>query len=295
MEHDADSTSDSAGRPCGPDDGGRFGVVPLGPTLGAELRHADLAEAARDAQVFGELAALVWRYKVLLVPDQTLDSEEFLALAQRFGPVEDLPNPRAAADRPSLIRLGEGPYGMAPCDRGSHVEASWREVPPMVCLLRCVEAPPDGCDMAWTDMAEAYRRLPADLRARVAGLRGLHSIDALLPDTVDPGYLEVLRKRYPAVEHPVVRTHPETGERLLFVDAFTTGLVGPGTEDEQADDLLALLQRQAAAPGTGVSWRVTGNCVAIWDNRSTQHHATPGEDCAVSRFERIRVVGGDVR
>ena len=292
MAHGSDSPPDPREHPAEPG-GGQFDVVPLSDGFGAELRSVDLAEVAREPRRFVQLAALLRRYKVLLVPDQTLGSEELLALARHFGPVEDLPNPRATPERPGLIRLGEGPYGMAPCDRGYHVEASWREVPPMVCLLRCVETSAAGSEMSWVDMAAAYRGLPADLRCRIADLRGLHSIEALLPDTVDAEYLEVLRRRYPAAEHPVVHTHPESGEKTLFVDAFTTRLLDHGSGDDALRDgvLLGRLQQQAAAPGIRVDRRLTQNCVAIWDNRSTQHRAAPGEH----RFERIRVVGGDVR
>lgn len=286
--------------PPPPDGVRRLRAVPLSDTIGAELRRCDLTAASRDAHLFGQLSALLLRHKVLLVRNQDISGDELLELARRFGPVEDAPSARMVPRSPGLVRLGGEPFGLAPCDQGYHFEASWREIPPMVCILRCIEAPAAGCDMVWANMAQAYRRLPAELRSRTTGLRARHSIAAALPDALPAEERRALRGRYLGAEHPVVRIHPETGESVLFVDAFTTHLVDRGPTGDvrdtgpTSDDLLAQLLRQAAASQIQVRMRLTAGSVAIWDNRSAQHYAAPARGRGTVRFERVRIVGGDV-
>ena len=103
-----------------------------------------------------------------------------------------------------------------------HTDATWREKPPFGCVLRCVECPPVGGDTMWANMAEAYNRLPEHVKAQIAGLRARHSIEASFGAAMPVEKRLALHAQFPDAEHPVVRTHPETGEKILFVNAFTT-------------------------------------------------------------------------
>ncbi|MGY1631924.1 TauD/TfdA dioxygenase family protein [Geodermatophilus sp. SYSU D01186] len=276
-------------------------VVPLTATIGAELRNVSLAQASRDAALFGELRELLLRYKVLFFRDQDITRAEHVALAERFGPLEDHPVAGSDPEHPGLVRIYKDLDSRPEhYENAFHCDATWREIPPMGSVLRCVETPPVGGDTIWVDMAEAYRRLPAHVKEQIAGLRARHSIEASFGAAMDPDQRRALHERFPDAEHPVVRTHPETGEEILFVNAFTTHFVNFHTPENVrfgfdyapgAGELLHYLIRQAAVPEYQVRWRWTENSFAIWDNRSTQHYAVQDYWPAVRKMERAGIVG----
>ena len=112
-----------------------------------------------------------------------------------------------------------------------HTDATWREKPPFGCVLRCVECPPVGGDTMWVNMVAAYDRLPEHVKTQIAGLRARHSIEATFGAAMPMEKRLALKAQFPDAEHPVVRTHPETGEKILFVNAFTTHFTNFHTSD----------------------------------------------------------------
>jgi taurine dioxygenase len=276
-------------------------VVPLTATIGAELRNVSLATASRDAAVFAEIKELLLRYKVLFVRDQDITRGEHVALAERFGHLEDHPIAGSDPDHPGLVRIYKD-LDSEPehYENAFHCDATWRTAPPMGSVLRCVETPAVGGDTIWVNMAEAYRRLPEDVKERIAGLRARHSIEASFGANMAIEQRLALHERFPDAEHPVVRTHPETGEKVLFVNAFTTHFTNYHTPERVrfgfdyapgGSELLNYLIRQAAVPEFQVRWRWSPNSFAIWDNRSTQHYAVQDYWPAVRKMERAGVVG----
>jgi len=276
-------------------------VVPLTATIGAELRHVSLAEAARDETLFAELKALLLQYKVLFVRDQDITRGEHVALAERFGPLEDHPVAGSDPDHPGLVRIYKD-LDSSPehYENAFHCDATWREIPPMGSVLRCVESPSVGGDTIWVNMVEAYRRLPEHVKTQIDGLRARHSIEASFGAAMAAEQRRGLHARFPDAEHPVVRTHPETGEKVLFVNAFATHFVNWHTPENVrfgfdyapgASELLNYLVRQAFVPEYQVRWRWTPNSFAIWDNRSTQHYAVQDYWPAVRKMERAGIVG----
>ncbi|MEU2253520.1 TauD/TfdA family dioxygenase [Nocardia xishanensis] len=276
-------------------------VQPLTCTIGAELVDVDLGQVARDDALFAELRALLLEYKVLFVRDQDISRAEHVALAERFGPLEDHPVAGSDPDHPGLVRiykdLDSPPEHF---ENAYHCDATWRQNPPMGCVLRCVETPPVGGDTIWVNMAEAYRRLPDGIKERIGGLRARHSIEASFGAAMPIDERHDLARRFPDAEHPVVRTHPETGEQILFVNSFTTHLVNYHTPENVrfgadyapgAAELLHYLMRQASIPEYQVRWRWTKNSFAIWDNRSTQHYAVQDYWPAVRKMERAGIIG----
>ena len=126
-------------------------------------------------------------------------------------------------DHPGLVRIYKTPD--KPNDRYEnswHTDATWREKPPFGCVLRCIECPAVGGDTMWVNMALAYERLPEHIKTQIAGLRARHSIEATFGAAMPIEKRHALKAQFPDAEHPVVRTHPETGEKVLFVNAFTT-------------------------------------------------------------------------
>ncbi|MGF6882721.1 taurine dioxygenase [Nocardia sp. GAS34] len=274
---------------------------PLTCHIGAELIDVDLAAVAHSDELFADLRALLLEYKVLFVRDQDISRADHVALARRFGPLEDHPVLGSDPENPGLVRIYKD-LDSAPehYENSYHCDATWRECPPMGSVLRCVQGPPVGGDTIWVNMAEAYRRLPESVRERIDGLHARHSIEASFGAAMAPEQRLQLHARYPDAEHPVVRTHPETGEKVLFVNSFTTHLVDYHTPEHVrfgidyapgAAELLQYLIRQASVPEFQVRWRWTENSFAIWDNRCTQHYAVQDYWPAVRRMERAGIVG----
>ncbi|MDM0033742.1 TauD/TfdA family dioxygenase [Variovorax sp. J22P271] len=276
-------------------------VEPLTCTIGAELRNVDLGAASRDADTVAEIRALLLRHKVLFLRDQDFSRAEHVAFARHFGELEDHPVAGSDPEHPGLVRIYKSPE--TPNDRyenAFHADATWREKPPFGCVLRCVETPPVGGDTIWVNMAEAHARLPEDIQRKIEGLRARHSIEASFGAAMPVGKRLALHAQFPDAEHPVVRTHPETGEKILFVNAFTTHFTNHHTaanvrfgQDHApgASLLLNYLISQAAIPEYQVRWRWKKNSVAFWDNRSTQHYAVMDYPPCHRKMERAGIVG----
>jgi taurine dioxygenase len=276
-------------------------IEPLTCAIGAELIAVSLAHAAQDDELFGQIKTALLRHKVLFLRDQNISRGDHIAFAERFGKLEDHPVAGSHPDYPGLVQIYKTPDG--PFDRYEnawHTDATWREAPPMGCVLRCIECPPTGGDTMWANMALAYEMLPGEIKGRIAGLRARHSIEASFGAAMPQNQRLALKGRFPDAEHPVVRTHPETGEQVLFVNAFTTHFTNYHTPanvrygqdaNPGAADLLRYLISQAYIPEYQVRWRWQPNSVAIWDNRSTQHYAVMDYAPCHRKMERAGIVG----
>ena len=270
-------------------------------SIGAELIGVSLADAARDHDLFAEIKHALLRHKVLFLRDQDISRADHVAFAKRFGALEDHPIVGSHPDHPGLVQIYKTPE--APIERYEnawHTDATWRESPPMGCVLRCIECPPVGGDTMWANMALAYEKLPEEIKTRIATLRARHSIEASFGAAMALTQRLALRGMYPDAEHPVVRVHPETGEKVLFVNAFTTHFTNYHTPanvrygqdaNPGAADLLRYLISQAFVPEYQVRWRWRPNSVAIWDNRSTQHYAVMDYAPCHRKMERAGIVG----
>jgi len=270
-------------------------------SIGAELIGVSLADAARDDTLFAEIKHALLRYRVLFLRDQDISRADHVAFAKRFGALEDHPIVGSHPEHPGLVQIYKTPDG--PLDRYEnawHTDATWRDAPPMGCVLRCVDCPPVGGDTMWANMALAYDMLPEEIKTRIATLRARHSIEASFGAALAPEKRLALKAKYPDAEHPVVRTHPETSEKVLFVNAFTTHFTNYHTPanvrygqdaNPGAADLLRYLGSQAFVPEYQVRWRWRPNSVAIWDNRSTQHYAVMDYAPCHRRMERAGIVG----
>ncbi|WHZ10348.1 MAG: dioxygenase, TauD/TfdA family [Burkholderiaceae bacterium] len=277
-------------------------VERLACSLGAELSGVTLAEAARDDATFAALRALLLEHKVLFLHDPALTRADHIAFARRFGDLEDHPVAGSDPEHPGLVRIYKGPDSRdEQYENAWHCDTTWRECPQFGAVLHCVEAPPAGGDMLWANMVEAYGRLPDEVKARIAGLRARHSIEASFGAAMPIEQRLALKARFPDAEHPVVRTHPETGDKLLFVNSFTTHFTNFHTPQNVrfgqdythgAAQLLQYLIDQAAIPEYQVRHRMCAGTVAIWDNRCTQHYAVNDFWPEVRKLERAGIIGG---
>ena len=269
--------------------------------IGAELKGVSLADAARDDTLFAELKALLLKHRVLFLRDQHITAADHVAFARRFGELEDHPVVGSDPDHPGLVRIYKD-LNSPPehYENAWHCDATWREAPPMGAVLRCIECPEVGGDTIWANMAKAYEDLPQPIKQQIAPLLARHSIEATFGAAMPIERRHALKAQFPDAEHPVVRTHPETGEKVLFVNGFATHFVNFHTPanvrygndfSPAAANLLTYLIGRAAIPEYQVRWRWTPNSVAIWDNRATQHYAVQDYWPAVRKMDRAGIVG----
>lgn len=276
-------------------------VQPLTASIGAELLGVNLADAVENDGLFAEIRGLLLEHRVLFLRDQQISRSEHVAFAQRFGDLEDHPVAGSDPDHPGLVQIYKSPD--QPIDRYEncwHTDATWRIEPPMGCVLRCVECPEVGGDTMWANMALAYENLPEHIKVRIDDLRARHSIEATFGAAMPMEQRLALKAQYPDAEHPVVRTHPETGEKVLFVNGFTTHFTNYHTPanvrfgqdaNPGAADLLRYLISQAYIPEYQVRWRWAKNSMAIWDNRSTQHYAVMDYGPCHRKMDRAGIIG----
>lgn len=269
--------------------------------IGAELTGVDLGEAARDPALFAEIRAALLEHKVLFLRDQDISRADHVAFARLFGPLEDHPMIGSDPDHPGLVRIYKDENSPPDHFENSwHCDATWREAPPMGCVLRCVACPPTGGDTIWVNMAKVYADLPDAVKQTIAPLKARHAIESSFGARLPEDQRHALKAKYPDAEHPVVRTHPETGEKVLYVNGFTTHFTNFHTSENVrygqdfapgAANLLQYLIGRAAIPEYQVRWRWQPHSVAIWDNRSTQHYAVMDYAPTVRRMERAGIIG----
>ena len=276
-------------------------VEPLTCSIGAEISNINLGVASRDPALMEAIRSLLLTHKVLFFRDQDITRAEHIAFARYFGELEDHPMVGSDPDHPGLVRIYKSPD--APNDRYEnawHSDASWREKPPFGCVLRCVECPDVGGDTMWTNMALAYEKLPEHIKTQIAGLRARHSIESTFGAALPIEKRLALHAQFPDAEHPVVRTHPETKEKILFVNGFTTHFTNYHTAANVrygqdyapgAAQLLQYLISQAQIPEYQVRWRWKPNSIAFWDNRVTQHYAVMDYPPCHRKMERAGIKG----
>ncbi|HEY2658415.1 MAG TPA: TauD/TfdA family dioxygenase [Caulobacteraceae bacterium] len=280
---------------------GSIQVEPLTATIGALLSNVSLGDASRDDGLFAEIKALLLRHKVLFLRDQDISRAEHVAFAERFGPLEDHPVAGSDPEHPGLVQIYKD-LNSSPdhYENAWHSDASWRETPPMGCVLRQVEGPDVGGDTMWCDMVRAYADLPQHIKDQIAPLRARHSIEATFGANMPMEQRHALKARFPDAEHPVVRTHPETGEGILYVCGFATHFTNFHAPDNVrygqdfapgAANLLNYLISRATIPEYQVRWKWRPNSIAIWDNRCTQHYAVQDYWPAVRKMERAGIIG----
>lgn len=240
-------------------------VTRLAPALGAEIRGADLA--APSAEDIADIKALLLENLVIFFPDQHISVDEHVELGRQFGPLEGHPNLKNPyTQHPELFELAASHGGVA--DEW-HTDITFREEPALMSVLHMVKCPPNGGDTMWTSLYLAYEELSPPLQELCDGLSALH--DALPHN--HPEQMAV---------HPVVRVHPETGRKALYVNEhFTRRIVEMNATE--SDTILRHLTRWVSNPRFTVRYHWQEGTIAMWDNRCTQHFV-------LNDFEGERVI-----
>ena len=263
-------------------------LQPLSPTIGAQLPGVDLG-ADLDDETIAEVRRALLEYKVVFFRDQHISTEQHLDFARRFGELETHPFAPQKDGYPEVLLLEKNEQ-MGGYENVWHSDVTWRLKPSLGSVLRARTVPEVGGDTLFCDMYAAYEGLDEDVRASLDGLRAVHDFTRTFGRTLDPEALAQKQKEFPAAEHPVVRTHPETGRKALYVNAAFTSHVLGMTRDESRR-LLDLLYRQATVPEYQCRFRWRTDSVAFWDNRAVQHYAASDYWPQRRVMERVTIVG----
>ena len=269
-----------------------FTVRPVAPLIGAEIIGVSLADPLTPA-MHAELNRALLEWKVLFFRKQDITPEQHSAFAAHWGPLESHPFIGLRDDQrdeaPQVVRLEKGPK-FGGYENTWHSDVTWREAPSLGSVLRAIELPEVGGDTLFADMAAAYDLLPDVVRDRLDGLVAEHDWIDTFGAFMDPVKRDELRKDFPPAHHPVVRTHPETGRKTLYVNrAFTRRILDMDPADSR--ELLEILYNQATFPEYQCRWHWEAGDVAFWDNRSTQHYASSDYFPQRRIMERITVIG----
>ena len=263
-------------------------VTPKGVTLGAEISGVRPSGDLPD-EVIAEIRRAWLDYKVVYVRDQDISSTEHVEFARRFGELEVHPFLLGSEEHPELVRFEKG-VEAGGFENGWHHDVTWRETPSMGAILRSIQVPATGGDTAFSDMAAAYDGLDDEMKERLNGLQAAHDYTSAFGSFVDDSKKAEMREQYPVVHHPIVRTHPETGRKLLFVNAYFTSHVVDMDEHEGNQLLRYLISRASIMEYQyRVSWEP--NQVTLWDNRIVQHYALSDYYPDVRIMERASIVG----
>jgi taurine dioxygenase len=269
----------------------RFALQPLSPTIGAEVSGVHLG-APVDDELHAELHRALLEWKVLFFREQDITREQQRDFALRWGGLEQHPFYRyvhPGNDEADVVTLAKDAMSGG-AENEWHADVTWHVEPSLGAVLRAVEVPPVGGDTLWADAAAAHDALPADLRERIAGMTAIHDWQHTFGLAMTDADRERLAVRFPPAEHPVVRVHPETGRRTLFVNAiFTRRIVG--LAEDESDALLLRLNREVSRPEHQCRFRWTPGAVAFWDNRATQHYAASDYWPQRRVMDRISIAG----
>jgi len=267
-----------------------FALEPLSVHLGAEISGLDLRQplpAALRREVWE--AMLAW--KVIFFRDQLLDHAQHVAFARQFGDptpghvvfggLQDFPEVYSIAKH-RTANSGSGQPLLRPWT-GWHTDITAAVNPPGVSILRGDILPPYGGDTQWTNLAVAYEALSPPLRTFIDRLTGIHRFAPASGRQASPDYRDRVEDQTLVAEHPLVRLHPETGERILYISpGFLKSIVDLTPRESQG--LLELLWEHAVRPEFTVRFQWASGSVAMWDNRSTAHLAP--RDIFATDFDR---------
>lgn len=250
-------------------------LTPVAPAIGAVIHDIDLNRIDEETQAAIRQALL--DYQVVFFRNQKLPAHAQAALARQFGSLHIHPIFPSVAGVPEVIVLDSHLLDLRDNELW-HTDVTFSRTPPLGCVLQAIKIPPTGGDTLWASGTAAFKALDPALQQKLKGLTAQHDIRLSFPqerfarDEAEQAKLDAIFAKNPPVTHPVVRTHPETGEPVLFVSEGFTDRINELPEAESRE-LLDFLTRHAVKPEFTLRWQWQEGDVAIWDNRCTQHKA----------------------
>lgn len=271
----------------------------LSPVMGVEIGGIDLSRPIDDA-TFAAIHDAFLRHLLVCFPGQTLDQDRHVAFSRRFGELQvHVLDQYRSPTHPEIYVLsnvtktgettGEHP------DKGTlvwHSDLSFQARPALATLLYGIEVPKVGGDTLYANMYAAYDALLDATKTRIKHLRAIHDLDASRQRAGAPPMTEKQRREAPPVEHPLVRTHPESGRKCLYISHHAMRIVGMPEQDGAA--LLDELMAHATKPEFVYAHRWRQGELVLWDNRCTMHKATGYDAKDERRVMNRTVVKGDI-
>lgn len=266
---------------------GTLDIHPMTPAIGAEIHGIDLG-AENIGESISAIRAALLKHGVIFFRDQKLTQEQHIAFARYFGELEVHPATAADQPNPEILKIA---YGSK--KRGSenhwHSDVTWREKPSLGSILMAHVVPEVGGDTLFANMHLAYERLSDEMKRLCEGLTAVHDISRVFAKRLGKAP-EDLHEQYPPMRHPVIRTHPETGERVIYVNtAFTSHI--EGLSKDESKWLLSHLYKTALDVEIQCRFRWAPGSIAFWDNRVCQHFAVSDYFPARRVMERVTIAG----
>jgi taurine dioxygenase len=251
-------------------------VTRVTPAIGALVEGVDLSQDLAQSEI-DHLGELLLQHQVLFFRDQPLTPQQQVRFAARFGTLHVHPIYPVLPELPEILVL-DTHKDFLPDNDNWHTDVTFSETPPLAGILSAKQMPPSGGDTLWSSCSAAYAALSEPMRRLLEGLTAQHSVAKSFPPErwqSDPAFKERYERavaKHPPVNHPVVRTHPATARKGLFVNGgFTTHINELLPTESRA--LLDFLDAHAGRPEFTVRWRWKVNDLVFWDNRVTQHYA----------------------
>ena len=269
-----------------------FKVKPIAAALGAELHGVDLCNDLQP-EVYAEIRKLLIKHKVIFFRDQDISPQQHKALAESFGPVQTHPAYDTVAGFPEITILESTAEKPSKIEMW-HSDMTFRQHPPLGSVLRSKICPPKGGDTMWASMSAAYDGLSKGMQKFLSNLNAEHDFSYGFKESLaEPGGKERLAeavKDNPPVQHPVIRLHPESKQKVIFVNAlFTTKIIGLPPKESSA--ILDFLYDHSITAEYTCRFNWEPNSIAIWDNRSTQHKPINDYFPAHRLLERVAIDG----
>ena len=262
--------------------------------LGAEIKGIDLKDSTQKN--WDKINQLMLEHKVLFFREQKISSQEQIDLAKKFGPLERHAYVKGLPEHPEIIRIKKGANEKHQWGETWHTDVSYNPKPTKVIILRSRKIPPVGGDTMFSNMELAYETLDQNMKKRLEGKKAIHSSlgAAAFVDKYEEMHGNGNIDEYSNV-HPIVRAHPETGNKILFVNSMYTKKI-LDISDEESDEILNKLFLHQERLDFTCRFKWTENAVAIWDNRCTLHQGLtdffPGRGLGHERImDRIAIQG----
>lgn len=269
-----------------------FTVKPISKSLGAELYGVDLCKDL-STEIYAEIRRLLIKYQVIFFRDQDISPQQHKSLAESFGPLQTHPAYETVEGYPEITILESTAKKPSKIEVW-HSDMTFRKHPPLGSVLRAKICPPKGGDTMWASMSAAYDGLSKGLQEFLSTLNAEHDFSYGFKESLaEPGGKERLAKAVednPPVLHPVIRTHPESNQKVIFVNAlFTTKITG--LPEKESSAILEFLYDHIISQEYTCRFHWEPNSIAIWDNRSTQHKPINDYFPAHRLLERIAIDG----
>ena len=270
-------------------------VVQHGPTIGAEISGVDFSRPV-ERQTAEAIHDALMRHKVIFFRDAAMTPAQHVAFGRLFGELTVHPFVPHLDDHPEVILLDNHQDNPVFSTDVWHSDETFRLTPPMGSILRCIRRPPTGGDTLWADMNAAFEGLSDKMQSFLSGLEAIHDFRNFrrkfdhLPPREKHAKLAEMEEELPNPVHPVVRTHPVTGQKILYVnEQFTLAI--KGMRADESVSLLAFLYEQPRIPEYQFRYRWAPNDMVFWDNRPTQHYAANDYYPERRTMQRVTIKG----